>query len=78
MTYPSPHELLVERHLVGLGGSHLRKEGRERFDQIEEAYCWYVSDQLIDRCSAQPMGMTGRVLKVGNSRPLMATAVQGN
>lgn len=73
--YPSPHELLVERHLVGLGGGHLREEGREGFDQIEEAYCWHVSNQLMKIVRAQHQSMTGRVLKVKNSRPLMATVV---
>lgn len=35
ITYARPHELLVEGNL-GLRGCHLRKEGRKRFDQIEE------------------------------------------
>jgi hypothetical protein len=35
-SYSCPHQLLVKGDL-GLWCSHLREEGRERFDQIEEA-----------------------------------------
>ena len=41
-SYPRPHELLVEGNLC-LRGCHLRKEGRERFNEVEEAYCGRVS-----------------------------------
>lgn len=35
-TYPRPHQLLVEGNL-GFRSCHLREEGRERFDEIEES-----------------------------------------
>ena len=39
--YSRPHELLVEDDL-GVGRRHLREVGRERMDEIEEAYCTTV------------------------------------
>jgi hypothetical protein len=44
LSYPSPHELLVERHL-GLRGGHLREEGREGLDQVKKAYCFLTLAQ---------------------------------
>jgi hypothetical protein len=40
--YPCPHHFLIERYFA-LGSCHLRKEGRKRFYQVEEAYYRRVS-----------------------------------
>lgn len=43
--YSRPHQLLIECDL-GLGRCHLREEGRERLDEIEESYCTALAGSL--------------------------------
>jgi hypothetical protein len=49
LVYPCPHHFLVERNFA-LWSCHLGEEGRERFYQVEKAYCHVTSSAMVDFC----------------------------